>query len=78
MKSRKNRAKRVEEYKPKTEFVKKLLALRKKAIKNGMKLKTVDEILAEKHGKEIDWDNLVNDLSNEETKVMMLRGMKCD
>ena len=36
------------EFKPKTEFVKKLLALRKQAILNGMTLLTVDEILAEK------------------------------
>lgn len=36
------------EFKPKTEFVKKLIALRKQAILNGMKLLTVDEILAEK------------------------------
>lgn len=38
-----------EEFKPKTEFVKKLLELRKRAIRNGMKLLTVDEVLAEKH-----------------------------
>lgn len=37
------------EFKPKTEFVKKLLSLRKKAILNGMTLLTADEILAEKH-----------------------------
>ena len=37
------------EFKPKTEFVKKLIAFRKQAILNGMKLLTVDEILAEKH-----------------------------
>jgi hypothetical protein len=36
------------EFKPKTEFVKKLIAFRKQAILNGMKLLTVDEILAEK------------------------------
>src|SRR4030042_1875772 len=32
-----------EEFKPKTEFVKKLLALRKQAIINGMRILTVDE-----------------------------------
>lgn len=37
-----------EEFMPKTEFVKKLLALRKRAIRDGMTLLTVDEILAEK------------------------------
>jgi hypothetical protein len=37
------------EFKPKTEFVKKLLAFREQAILNGMKLLTVDEILTEKH-----------------------------
>lgn len=36
------------EFKPKTEFVKKLLALREQAIFNGMTLLTVDEILTEK------------------------------
>ena len=36
------------EFKPKTEFIKNLLAFRKQAIINGMKLLTVDEILAEK------------------------------
>lgn len=35
-------------FKPKTEFVKKLLALREQAILNGMTLLTVEEILAEK------------------------------
>jgi hypothetical protein len=42
------KAQMTEEFKPKTEFVKKLLALREQAILNGMKLLTVDEILAEK------------------------------
>lgn len=37
------------EFKPKTEFVKKLFALRKQALRNGMTLLSVDEILAEKH-----------------------------
>jgi hypothetical protein len=37
-----------EEFKPKTEFVKKLLAFRKEAIAYGMPLLTVDEILAAK------------------------------
>lgn len=37
------------EFKPKTEFVKKLLALREQARLNGMQLLTVDEILTEKH-----------------------------
>lgn len=41
-------AQMTKEFKPKTEFVKKLLALRKQAILNGMTLLTVDEILAEK------------------------------
>ncbi len=36
------------EFKPKTEFVKKLLALREHAIVKGIPLLTVDEILAEK------------------------------
>lgn len=36
-------------FKPKTEFVKTLLAFRKKAIRGGMKLLTADEILKEKH-----------------------------
>jgi hypothetical protein len=36
------------EFQPRTEFVKKLLALRKQAILSGMPLLTVDEILAEK------------------------------
>ena len=39
----------IKEFKPKTEFVKKLIAFREQAILNGMKLLTVDEILAEKH-----------------------------
>lgn len=39
---------KTKEFKPKTEFVKKLLALREQAILNGMKLLTVDEILVEK------------------------------
>lgn len=37
-----------DEFKPKTEFVRKLLALREQAILDGMRLLTVDEILAEK------------------------------
>lgn len=37
-----------EEFKPKTDFVKKLLVLREKAIINGMSLLNVDEILTEK------------------------------
>ena len=37
------------DFRPKTEFVKKLMVLREQAILNGMKLMTVDEILAEKH-----------------------------
>jgi len=37
------------EFKPKTEFVKKLFALRRQAVSNGMTLLSVDEILAEKH-----------------------------
>lgn len=41
-------AQMIKEFKPKTEFVKKLLALREQAILNGMALLTVDEILAEK------------------------------
>lgn len=41
-------AQMTKEFKPKTEFVKKLLALREQAILNGMTLLTVDEILAEK------------------------------
>jgi hypothetical protein len=36
-------------FKPKTKLVKQLLLLRKKAIKKGMKLLSVDEILADKH-----------------------------
>ena len=42
-------AQMTKEFRPKTEFVKKLLALRKQAILNGMTLLTVDEILAEKN-----------------------------
>jgi hypothetical protein len=37
------------EFKPKTEFVKKLFALRRQALSNGMTLLSVDEILTEKH-----------------------------
>jgi hypothetical protein len=37
------------EFKPKTEFVKKLFLLRRQALGNGMTLLSVDEILAEKH-----------------------------
>ena len=35
--------------KPKTVFAKKLLKFRKRAISKGMRLLSVDEILAEKH-----------------------------
>lgn len=37
------------EFKPKTEFVKKLFALRGQALRDGMTTLSVDEILAEKH-----------------------------
>lgn len=37
------------EFEPKTEFVKKLLALRRQSLRDGMIPLSVDEILAEKH-----------------------------
>ena len=41
--------KQLKDFIPKTEFVRKLMALREQAILKGMKLITVDEILTEKY-----------------------------